>query len=367
VTFRRLLLSALLVLPALGAVGISFAAFSSTTTNPGSSFSAKRVFPGVRSIAANDIRDASAGGAEVNAADPFTAAADGRTSTTSNWSNAFAANRWVEYDLNSPLPSGLAVSSPQFEFRFAATSAARTGCFYFEVYLRSTSTLIGTHGSSGSPVGCVTGTTQTTFSTPIAEVTSTTIANDLRIRVYGRDTASRAMVIDLATVTGSTPYSSFTLNETAFRDQADTTLSTTNWSIAAADLDDYRSAATWANAYSAARYLKFATDLFVPAGGTISSADFVYSYRPNTNGHNICWFFETYNGAALLAAHGSSGAPISCDSTSADLTTDTVAIPEVTVADLNNLVIRVYHWRAGGGTGRSWTDFVRLDVNYHLN
>jgi hypothetical protein len=364
-TRRRSLLAGLLLVTALGAVGVSFAAFTSTTTNPGSTFGAKRIFPGVRSVAPNDIRDASAGGAEVNSSDPFTAA-DARTTTTSNWAAAFAANRWVEYDLNAPLPSGLAVSSPQFNFRFAATGAARTTCFYFEVYRRSTSTLIGTHGSTGSPVGCVTGTTQTTFSTAIAEVTSTTIANDLTIRVYGRDTASRGAVIDLATVTGSTPYSAFTLNETLYDDQADTSIATTIWSIAAADTANYLSAASWANAYNAARYLKFSTNLFVPAGSTITSANFVYSYRPNTNGHNICWFFATYNGAALLATHGSAAAPISCDNTSATFTTDTVSIPEVTVAALNNLVIRAYHWRVGG-TGQGRTDFARVDVDYYLD
>jgi hypothetical protein len=365
VTFRRLLLSALLVLTALGAVGVSLAAFSSTTTNPGSSFTAKRIFPGVRSIGSNDIRDASAGGAEVNSSDPFTAAADGRTTTTSNWSNVFAANRWIEYDLNGPLPPGLAVSSPQFEFRFAATAAARTTCFYFEVYRRSTSTLIGTHGSTGSPVGCVTGTTQTTFSTPIAEVTSTTIANDLRVRVYGRDTASRGAVIDLATVTGSTPYSAFTLNETTYRDQADTTIATAIWSIGAADAANYQSAANWTAAFSAARYLKFTTNLFVPAGSTITSANFVYSYRPSTNLNNDCWYFETYNGAVLLAAHGSSGSPISCNASNVVYVTNTVPIPEVTVVALNNLVIRVYH--RDSGNGRSRTDFARLDVDYYLN
>jgi hypothetical protein len=365
VTFRRLLLSTLLVLAALGAVGISFAAFSSTTSNPGSSFTAKRIFPGVRSIASNDIRDASAGGAEVNTADPFTTAGDGRTTTTGNWSNAFAANRWLEYDLNGPLPSGLAVSSPQFEFRFAATGAARTGCFYFEVYRKSTSTLIGTHGSSGSPIGCVTGTTQTAFTTPIAEVTSTTIANDLRIRVYGRDSGNSAMRVDRATVTGSTPYSAFTLNETTYRDQADTTVATTIWSVAAADAANYQSSNNWAAAFNAARYLKFSTSLFVPAGATMTSANFVYSYRPNTNANNNCWYFETYNGTTLLATHGSPASPVSCHNLSFTFKTDTVAIPEVTAADLNNLVIKAYH--RDSNVGRSRTDFVRVDVNYYLD
>ena len=194
------------------------------------------------------------------------------------------------------------------------------------MYRRSTSTLIGTHGSTGTPQGCVTGTTQTTFVVPIAEVTTTTIANDLMIRVYGRESTNRATPIDLATVTGSTPYTAFTLNETVFRDRADTTVATTLWSIAAA-ATNYLSASNWATTFNVARYLKFSTSLFVPTGATITSADFVYSYRPNTNGNNNCWYFATYNGTTLLATRGAA-APISCDSTSASFTTDTVPIPE---------------------------------------
>ncbi|HEX2304238.1 MAG TPA: hypothetical protein VHH57_11495 [Gaiella sp.] len=363
-TGRRAFLLGLLLVTALGAVGVSFAAFTSTTSNAGSTFGAKRVFPGVRSVSANDIRDASAGGAEVNASDPF-AAAGSITVNTSAWSNAFAANRYVEWDLNGPLPSGLAVSSPQFNFRWAASGAGRTACFYVEVYRRATSTLIGTHGSAGTPFGCVTGTAQTTFNVPIAEVSTTTIADDLRVRVYGRESTNRGTPIDLATVTGSTPYTAFTLNETVFRDRADTTVATTLWSIAAADAANYLSAATWAVNFSNARYLTFTTSLFAPTGATVTNATFTYSYRPNTNGNTNCWYFATYNGTTLLATHGSPAAPISCDSTSANFTTNTVAIPEVTAADLNNLVVRAYHRDSGGG--RSRTDFIRIDADYYYD
>ena len=361
---RRVLILGLVCAVAFGAVGVAYAAFSSTTSNDGSSFGAKRIFPGVHSTSANDIRDASAGGAEVNASDPFTAAGS-ITFTTSQWANAFAANRYVEWDLNGPLPTGLAVSSPEFNFRFAASGNGRTACFYVEVYRRSTAALLGTHGSGGTPFGCVTGTTQTTFLVPITEVTTTTIADDLMIRVYGRESTGRATPIDLAVVTGSTPYTAFTLNETVFRDRADTTVATTLWSIAAADTANYLSASTWANAFSLARYLKFSTSLFVPAGTTITSANLVYSYRPNTNGNNNCWYFATYNGTTLLATHGSPASPISCDSTSGSFTTDTVAIPEVTPADLNNLAVRVYH--RDSGSGRSRTDLVRVDVDYYYD
>lgn len=362
---RRLVFVALLVLAAFGSVGVSLAAFTSTTSNPGSSFAAKRIFPGVRSIAPSDLRDASGGGAEVNASDLFTAA-EGTFLTTSTWSTAFAANRWVEWDLNGPLPTGLATSGVDFNYRFAATGAGRTACFYFEVYRRSTMTLIGTHGSSGTPVGCVTGTGQTTFSTLIPEVSTTTIADDLTIRVYGRESTNRGSRVDMATVTGSTPYSAFTLNEAVFRDQADTTLATMRWGLnTSGDGANYQSAANWATAFQAARYLKFSTNLFVPTGATVTDADFVYSYGPNTNGNNLCWYFETYNGTTLLATHGSAGSPISCNTSNVNYVTDTVSIPEVTVAALNNLVIRVYH--RNSGARRSQTDLARVDADYYLD
>lgn len=361
---RHGLLLVLVVVATLGAVGVSFAAFTSTTSNPTSSFSAKRIFPGTRSVAANDIRDASGGAGETDVSDPFTAS-DGITKTTSTWSNAFAANRWLEWDTNAPLPTGLAVSSPMFNFRFAASGGPRTACFYFEVYRTSTSTLIGTHGSAGTPAGCVTGTTQTTFSTPVPEVSDTTIANDLTVRVYGRESTSRATPVDLATVTGSTPYSSFTLNETVFRDQANASLATTLWSIAATDAVNYQSAANWATAFATTRYLKFTTNHFVANGSTITSANFVYSYRPNTNGDSLCWYFATYNGTTLLATHGSAGSPISCNTSNTTYVTNTVSISEVTVADLNNLVIRVYH--RNSGSRRSQTDRANVTTNYYLD
>ena len=85
----------------------------------------------------------------------------------------------------------MTVSSAQFTFRMAANSAGDTACFYFEVYRASTSTLIGTHGSTSTPVACNATTTQTTYSTTLAEVTGTTILNDLRVRVYGKESGSR--------------------------------------------------------------------------------------------------------------------------------------------------------------------------------
>ena len=46
--------------------------------------------------------------------------------------------------------------------KFASTGGAGSGnaCFYFEVRRASTGAVLGTYGSSGSPVACSTGATQ---------------------------------------------------------------------------------------------------------------------------------------------------------------------------------------------------------------
>ena len=90
--------------------------------------------------------------------------------------------------------------------KFASIGGAGSGnaCFYFEVRRASTGAVLGTYGSSASPVACSAGATQGVSTTDIsAQVTNTTIANDLRIRVFGVETGAKAWRIDSGTVTGS--------------------------------------------------------------------------------------------------------------------------------------------------------------------
>jgi hypothetical protein len=286
---------------------------------------------------------------------------------TSNWVTTFASNRYVEFDFNSPRPGGVAVSSAQFNFRIAPGGNANTACFYFEVYRASTSTLIGSHGDAISPVACNSTNTQITYSTTLAEVTSTTILNDLRVRVYGKESKSREMRQDLVSVTGSTPYASFTMYEKIYRDQADTTVATTNWSLATAgDSAVYVSANNWATTFAAARYMKHTFDLGVPSGSVITSASVKFYYKANTGGDTVCWYFETYNGATLLGTHGSSGSPVSCNSTTS-FSTDNVTLSELTtVTAANNLTVKVY-MKDSPPARKSQTDLVQLDVNYFLD
>jgi hypothetical protein len=62
-------------------------------------------------------------------------------------------------------------------------------------------------------------------------VSSTDAANDLRIRVYGYDSAAAASTLDEATVTGSTPYTSFTLYPIRYTDAASGTPVSVPWEL----------------------------------------------------------------------------------------------------------------------------------------
>ena len=219
---------AILVLVATAGIGLSLAVFTAQTEQA-ALFGSKALFLGERVTPAFQVGDASSG-VEVDRSSSFAFPADGLTTTTSAWSSAFAAARYLEFELNDSLAPDVAVSSASFAFRFASSGAGQA-CFYFEVRRISTGAVLATHGSSGSPVGCVTGTTLTTFSTSIPSLATTSIANDLRIRVFGRESGSAPFVIDLATVAGSTGYQSFTLYPVLLRDAADTTADVIPWGL----------------------------------------------------------------------------------------------------------------------------------------
>src|SRR4029077_10778250 len=134
-----------------------------------------------------------------------------------------------------------------FNFRLASSGGAQSGnaCFWFDV--RSGGSVIGTHGSYASAGGCRTGTTQTSFSTAIPEVTSTDQVNGLVVRVYPWETGTKTKTVDvdLATVTGSTPYNTFTAYETQWVDDTSGAPTTAPWLVSAVDGTTYTDATNW--------------------------------------------------------------------------------------------------------------------------
>jgi hypothetical protein len=312
-----------------------------------------------------DLRDASAGGAESNqsASNAFT---DTLNFNTGNWPTAFNNSNYVDFNENASLPAGFAVTGANFNFSFAASQAGDTACFWFDVRHASTGVPIASHGSSASPVACRTGTTQLSISTALPELDTTDLANDARIRVYGRNTGARPFAIDLATVSGTQQSTAFTLYPASYTDATSGTPATSVWSLFASGGLSYTSQSTWAGAYSATRYLKLTFPSYVPAGATVSGATFKDSFRLTTTGggRSACYYLEVFSGGTSIGTHGGSGSPINCNSTSSYVT-DTVPLAEInTPARANGAVVKMYFWVTGGGGRTTDHDFAQLAINY---
>ena len=190
-----------------------------------------RIFHGTRDTTAFSVTDTSSGSSsDVSSGDAF--AGDGRYFLTAAWPAAFDPSRYIELDLNSPLPAGLTVSGGQLSLRFAGDSGGTTACVYVEIRSASTGTLISSHGSSGSPLGCASGTSNITVSPSLNALTTTDIANDLRVRIYGRDSATGPIRLDQVAVSGATPYASFTLYPILTRDVHDGQTDLIPWGLA---------------------------------------------------------------------------------------------------------------------------------------
>lgn len=311
-----------------------------------------------------DWRDSSSG-TEANQSEQLSFA-DSRTVNSGSFAPGFSASRYLEFDLNTPLRSTYGTSSVNFNFRYASSNALAEACFYIQVRRASDDTLLGSHGSSGSPVGCA-NTTATTFTVPLAEVENSAIANDLKIRVYGRGDnllLGAGFVVDQATVSGSGADGDFTLYPESWETAADGSPSRTVWSLAADDASLFTNSTAWQTTYSASRYLKATFPAYVPSGATVNSATLTHSYRSNTDGLQVCNYVEIYAGATLIGTHGSPASDLSCNSSNATDQTDEIALPEVdTVAEANSLVARVYMKRTTTST-TSRHDVVRLSLEY---
>jgi hypothetical protein len=316
-----------------------------------------------------DLRDASIG-AELNKSDEWAFDGDSRIAGTGNWTGSFDTARYLQFDYGSPLPAGLPTSSVDFNFRFAATSSqqSETACFYFEVRHASTGAVIATHGSSASPVGCVIGTTQTTFTTALPELTTSDIADDVSVRVFIKNSRSNGVLGDLATVSGTSSagtsaQQSFTLYERQMigNSSGSANPSPAAWSLAVGGDVWFYGTSAWGSAFSSTRYLKLTFPSYAPSSATVSGASFINSYR-GINSSNTCYYFEVLSASTVIGTHGSASSPVSCNAT-ANYVTDTVSLPEVnTAARANGLIIKIYAKNASGF--QSHHDLATLSFSY---
>lgn len=314
------------------------------------------------------LRDASSGTAADASWQP--AFVDGRTAASlAAWPTSFSTGRYEEFNMSQPLPSSLSVQSPVFNLTFASATASTT-CAYFEVRRASTGAVLSTHGSTASPVSCATGTTQTTSSTAIPVVTTSDLADDLRIRVFFRNTASAASTLERATVSGTASSAStpFTLYPASATDTSGTA-ATYPWALETADspavASTFIGASGFDTAFNTAKYLQNTFPGYVPGGASAISGSLKTTYR-GTSGASTCWYFDVRSGGSVIGTHGSAAAPVSCNATTT-FVTDTVNLPEVdTVAEANDVTVRLYFKSAGNNATnrRVELDQSRLTIAY---
>lgn len=195
-----------LILNGLGGTSALF-----TSTQPvNAALGAARIFSDERVTTGFAVGDHSSGSA-VDGSSTTAFGSDGRYFLTRTWPTSFATDRYVDLDFNAPLPAGLTAQSVALNLRLASDAGTGSVCIYVEARRASTGSLLSSHGSSGSPLACTSGATYSTVNVTLTSVDATDLANDVRVRIFARDSAASAIRLDEATVAGSTPYSTFTL------------------------------------------------------------------------------------------------------------------------------------------------------------
>lgn len=88
-------------------------------------------------------------------------------------------------------------------------------------------------------------------------------------------------------------------------------------------------------------------------------------YKSASASDTTCYYFEVYAGATLLATHGSTGSPVSCNS-AGSYASDAIALPDVdTGIKANTLTVKLYVRNSGGG--QSLHRVASLGVTYSLS
>jgi hypothetical protein len=343
-------------------VGEVSATFTDSTTVPANTISAATMFPQTMTTAAYSIYDAAAGTGETNAS-VHLSASDGITWGTHNWISSFDTTRYIDFTYSSPFPTGRTTSGVQFNFTFESQFSNTTGCFYLEVRRASNNALLGTHGSSGSPIACQDGTSPRATTTALPEVTSSDIANDLVIRIYGEEGGAGGFYVDLATVSG-TADDSFTLQYWRIFDNAKPSNAATfdTWLLNDGD-NRYITKSGWGTSFSSTQYVKWGFPSYVPSSAAVTGVTFTHSFRAGAAG-TACMYFETYNGATLLGTHGSSSSPY-CTSSTTTFRTDTFTLTEVdTPAKADNLIIKMYATHSDSTVGNRITHHDRATITF---
>jgi hypothetical protein len=366
-TLRRAALAPVVAgLIAAAASTVAWASFSSSGT-ASMAVSTAHIFTTTATVVGYDVGDASGGGGEASRPEPAAFTDTVTYSSSSSFQTSFSTTRYLDLTMSGQLASGVAVSSDSFAFDFRSSAAGRTVCFYFQVFNATTSALLETHGSTGTPVACTSSTTVMTTTTPLTAVATTGIADALRVRVFMRSSVAGRGIVDRAAITGSTAYQSFTLEPDLISDCSGGcgTPAAVPARLAAQDTTLLTSAASWPNSFAPTRYIRIGFPPTVPASATISSATLTLALRPSSAASTLCVYLEVYAGATLIGTHGSSSSPAICTTGSSNGVLSVPLAELATAGQANTTQIRVYG--RSSPAGRSLFDQANLAVTYSVS
>ena len=346
--------------------GVALAAFSSTTATTGT-FTSKRIYGAARTTTAFQLDDAADGSAAGSAA--TLAFADGAYLRTKQWTGAaFDPTHYLDVDLNSSLPDGVAVTGAAVSVRFSDDlgGGGENFCYYLDVRRASTGAVLGTYGSAAAPLGCETAAVLTTVTTSVPALTTTDDLNDLRVRIYGRHSTGKEARFDAVTVGATMLGIGVTLYPERQDDAANAVSAVARWGVAhAGDGASFQTGGNWSSSFAANRHVTATFPKYVPGAAQVTSASLTHSYRSTTSGDTSCWYAEVYDGTTLIGTHGSAATPVSCNATTG-FATDVVPLPEVdTPGEAGRVVVRIYVKNSGGR--RTDHDHIRLSVTYSLS
>jgi autotransporter-associated beta strand protein len=117
--------------------------------------------------------------------------------SSSPWATSFSPSRHLDLEFPAYVAAGSQVSGATFTHTYRSELAGDTICTYLEVYAGPT--LLGTHGSAGSPLSCNGTAAWRTDVVALPEVDSVTRANSLRVVLYVRSSAGGRSLHQLAT------------------------------------------------------------------------------------------------------------------------------------------------------------------------
>lgn len=362
----------------------TYAGWNSGTT-VSNTLSTRKVFSTTVSSPFLDYNDATTG-APTGKQQAGTMYLDGNTALTNNTlSPTFNTLYYEEIDFGAPdLPADVATGSAMFNFSFTNPAAGETTCFYFVTLRLSDSTVLGTHGSSGSPVGCVSTTTVTTFNTALPEVSSTTVMqNSFAVRMYVTNSASDKMSIDSASLTGNLLYNNGTQTYSTFTEYEESrqshepggnasplwALSLLDGPTTAGSAHKFSTAFPISGSYTPSKYAEFDQNAglnFIPNGATITGSSVSLTYIESTAGGNVmCVQMDVYVNGTDIGPFTATGANCSSSATTETTFTADTTAGIATASAANNVYVRV--------TGKNSTtsaqikvDYVSLSVTYSL-